>query len=102
MQPGRRWLRLAGRGDEHVGDAADELEGVSSGIRGLIRVKGKTSDTRATVTECADKDPDRYFRVLHPWSLHVIQMVEDNPALLSLGVISGCCQVPGGRKAEYL
>ncbi|MEU7428778.1 hypothetical protein [Streptomyces sp. NPDC040750] len=49
-------------------DAADKVEGVSSGIYELIGVKGKTSDSRATVTECAGKDPDKYFRVLHPWS----------------------------------
>ncbi|GAA2202980.1 MULTISPECIES: hypothetical protein [Streptomyces] len=49
-------------------DAADALEKISSGIYDLIGVKGKTSDSRATVTECAGKDPDTYFRVLHPWS----------------------------------
>jgi hypothetical protein len=49
-------------------DAADEVERVSSGIYELIGVKGKTSDSRATVTECSGKDPDKYFRVLHPWS----------------------------------
>jgi hypothetical protein len=49
-------------------DAADEIEGVSSGIYDLIGVKGKTSESRATVTECAGKDPDKYFRILHPWS----------------------------------
>ncbi|MFB0616756.1 hypothetical protein [Streptomyces sp. AGS-58] len=48
--------------------AADELERVSSGIHDLIGVRGKTSDSRATVTECSGKDPDKYFRVLHPWS----------------------------------
>jgi hypothetical protein len=49
-------------------DAADALEGVSSGIHDLIGVQGKTSDSRATVTECSGKDPDKYFRILHPWS----------------------------------
>jgi hypothetical protein len=49
-------------------DAADEVEAVSSGIYDLISVKGKTSDSRATVTECSGKDPEKYFRVLHPWS----------------------------------
>ncbi|MGW3458193.1 hypothetical protein ACWDE9_00960 [Streptomyces olivaceoviridis] len=49
-------------------DAADAVESVSSGIHDLIGVKGKTSDSRATVTECSGKDPDTYFRVLHPWS----------------------------------
>ncbi|MFG3011815.1 hypothetical protein ACGFZB_15380 [Streptomyces cinerochromogenes] len=49
-------------------DAADAVEAVSSGIYDLIGVKGKTSDSRATVTECSGKDPDTYFRVLHPWS----------------------------------
>ncbi|ADI13105.1 hypothetical protein SBI_09987 [Streptomyces bingchenggensis BCW-1] len=49
-------------------DAADKVEGVSSGLYDLIGVKGKTSDSRATVTECSGKDPDKYFRILHPWS----------------------------------
>ncbi|WP_234367388.1 MULTISPECIES: hypothetical protein [Streptomyces] len=47
-------------------DAADEVEGVSSSIYEMIGVKGKTSDSRTTVTECSGKDPDKYFRVLHP------------------------------------
>lgn len=49
-------------------DAAGVVEAVSSGIYDLIDVKGKTSDSRATVTECSGKDPDKYFRILHPWS----------------------------------
>ncbi|GAA5050897.1 hypothetical protein [Streptomyces similanensis] len=49
-------------------DAADQVEGMSSGLYDLIGVKGKTSDSRATVTECPGKDPDTYFRILHPWS----------------------------------
>ncbi|GGS96889.1 hypothetical protein [Streptomyces cinerochromogenes] len=49
-------------------DAADATERISSGIYDLIGVEGSASDSRATVTECPGKDPDRYFRVLHPWS----------------------------------
>ncbi|MEU8472419.1 hypothetical protein AB0F30_31785 [Streptomyces sp. NPDC029006] len=48
--------------------AADEVERVSSDIHDLIGLRGKTSDSRATVTECSGKDPDTYFRILHPWS----------------------------------
>ncbi|MEV5143389.1 hypothetical protein AB0L14_02835 [Streptomyces sp. NPDC052727] len=49
-------------------DAAERTQQVSSQLYDLIGVKGKTSDSRATVTECSGKDPDKYFRILHPWS----------------------------------
>ncbi|MFI2759672.1 hypothetical protein ACH5A3_12430 [Streptomyces echinatus] len=51
-------------------DAADDLEGVSSGVRDLIGVRGKVPDSGATVTECSGRDPDKYFRILHPWSFY--------------------------------
>ncbi|WP_262418370.1 hypothetical protein [Streptomyces sp. SP2-10] len=55
-------------GTSTSGDAADAVEAVSSGIRELIGVEGRTSDSHGTVTECSGKDPDTYFRILHPWS----------------------------------
>ncbi len=105
------------------------------------------------MTECSGKDPDTYFRILHPWSftpassgdleaamrrlrkalpehgwkiveygpdtsrnenlrltadnaakkasVHIVQMAKDNPPMLSVDVISGCYQVPDGRKVEH-
>jgi hypothetical protein len=50
-------------------DAADAVEAISSEIYDLIDIKGKTSNSRATVTECPGKDSKKYFRILHPWSL---------------------------------
>ncbi|CAL9292631.1 hypothetical protein [Streptomyces sp. SudanB25_2051] len=50
--------------------AADDLEKMSSDIRGLIAVKGEASDSRAGVMDCAGKDRKKYFRVFHPWNFY--------------------------------
>ncbi|WP_251022257.1 hypothetical protein [Streptomyces sp. ISL-10] len=49
--------------------AADTAEKVSSELYDLIGVKGKASETGPGVTECEDKDRDKYFQIFHPWSL---------------------------------
>ncbi|MDX3642186.1 hypothetical protein [Streptomyces sp. MB09-02B] len=51
-------------------DASDAMEKVSSGIYDLIGVKGKASDNRPGVMECAGKDRETYFRIFHPWSFY--------------------------------
>ncbi|MES9524013.1 hypothetical protein [Streptomyces capoamus] len=51
-------------------DAADTVEKISSGIYDLIGVKGETSDNRAGVEGCTDKDSDTYFKIVHPWSFY--------------------------------
>lgn len=51
-------------------DAADEMEKVSSGIYDLIGVKGKASNSRPGITDCASKDSKAYFRTFHPWSFY--------------------------------
>lgn len=62
--------KVPSAGTSTSSDAADALEKTSSGIYDLIGVKGKTSDSRATVTECSGKDSNKYFRILHPWSFY--------------------------------
>ncbi|MFI1070554.1 hypothetical protein [Streptomyces puniciscabiei] len=51
-------------------DAADATEKVSSGIYELIGVKGKASNSQSGVLECSGKDPDKYFKIFHPWSFY--------------------------------
>ncbi|OKJ12282.1 hypothetical protein AMK20_07635 [Streptomyces sp. TSRI0261] len=48
--------------------AAGQAEKVSSEIYDLIGIKGKASNTGPGVSECSDKDPDKYFQIFHPWS----------------------------------
>ncbi|MFF9868479.1 hypothetical protein ACF1G0_24275 [Streptomyces sp. NPDC013953] len=48
--------------------AADEAERVSSEIYDLIGIKGKASDTGPGVSDCSDKDPEKFFRIFHKWS----------------------------------
>lgn len=47
--------------------AADQAQKVSSEIRDVFGIKGKASVTGPGVSECG-KDPDKYFRIFHPWS----------------------------------
>ncbi|HET6860010.1 MAG TPA: hypothetical protein VFH94_23315 [Streptomyces sp.] len=49
--------------------AADEAEKISSELYDLIGIKGKLSKTGAGVTECGDKDPEKFFKTFHPSSL---------------------------------
>lgn len=51
-------------------DAADAMEKISSGVYNLIGVKGKASDSRPGVMECAGKDTKTHFRIFHPWSFY--------------------------------
>ncbi|MGV9353075.1 hypothetical protein [Streptomyces misionensis] len=50
--------------------AAEATQALSSGIRGLIRVEGKASDSGPGVQECSGKDRDTYFRIFHKWSFY--------------------------------
>ncbi|MFF2790581.1 hypothetical protein ACFVT6_28150 [Streptomyces sp. NPDC058049] len=65
---GAEGIPLAGTSTSR--DAADAVEKVSAELRGLTGVEGKPSEGRAGVTECAGKDPARYFQVFHPWSFY--------------------------------
>ncbi|GGL11932.1 hypothetical protein [Streptomyces flaveus] len=55
-------------GTSTSGDAADATEAVSSEIYDLIGIKGKASETGAGVTECSDRDREKYFQIFHPWT----------------------------------
>ncbi|MER6024792.1 hypothetical protein [Streptomyces sp. NPDC001851] len=65
-------------------DAADAVEKISSGLYDLISVKGKASDSRAGVEECAGKDRDTYFRIFHPWSFYPASASELDDAMRQL------------------
>ncbi|MFE9295962.1 hypothetical protein [Streptomyces niveus] len=59
---------LPSAGTSNSEDAADEAERVSSELYDLIGIKGKASDTGPGVSECDDKDPEKYFTIFHPWT----------------------------------
>ncbi|TFI30943.1 hypothetical protein E4P36_03800 [Streptomyces sp. 4R-3d] len=59
---------LPSAGTSNSEDAADEAERVSSELYDLIGIKGKASDTGPGVSECGDKDPEKYFTIFHPWT----------------------------------
>lgn len=59
---------LPDAGTSNTQDAADEAERVSSELYDLIGVKGEASDTGPGVSECGDKDPEKYFRIFHAWT----------------------------------
>ncbi|MFJ6807844.1 hypothetical protein ACIQRK_17730 [Streptomyces anulatus] len=49
-------------------EAAQTVKEVSSELYDLIGIKGKASNSGAGVSDCGDKDPNKYFQVFHPWS----------------------------------
>ncbi|MEV4998522.1 hypothetical protein [Streptomyces niveus] len=55
-------------GTSNSEDAADAAERVSSELYDLIGIKGKASETGPGVSECGDKDPEKYFTIFHPWT----------------------------------
>lgn len=59
---------LPGAGTSTTEDAADRAERISSELYDLIGVKGKASETGPGVSECGDKDPEKYFRIFHAWT----------------------------------
>ncbi|MET9956666.1 hypothetical protein ABZ135_34680 [Streptomyces sp. NPDC006339] len=59
---------LPSAGTSTTSQAADQAEKVSSELFDLIGLKGTTTKTRAGVSECSDKDPEKYFTVFHPWT----------------------------------
>ncbi|GHH07350.1 hypothetical protein [Streptomyces rubradiris] len=65
-------------------DAADAVEGISSGIYDLIGVKGKASDSRSGVEECEGKDRDTYFKIFHPWSFYPASASDLDDAMRNL------------------
>ncbi|MCP9957746.1 MULTISPECIES: hypothetical protein [Streptomyces] len=48
--------------------AADEAERASGEIRDLIGIEGRASDTGPGVSDCSDRDPEKFFRIFHAWS----------------------------------
>ncbi|MEU6060615.1 hypothetical protein [Streptomyces sp. NPDC047097] len=48
--------------------AADQAEKVSSELYDLIGLQGKATNTGPGVSECSDKDAEKYFTVFHPWT----------------------------------
>ncbi len=62
--------RVPFAGTRKQSDADEQTKKVSSGILDLIPVQGKVSEPGPTSTECGGgKDPHKYFRMLHTWSM---------------------------------
>ncbi|MEV0775083.1 hypothetical protein ACIBLA_17730 [Streptomyces sp. NPDC050433] len=55
-------------GTSSTADAADRAEQVSSELYDLIGIKGKASEAGPGVSECGDKDPEKYFQIFHAWT----------------------------------
>lgn len=59
---------LPDAGTSSSADAADAAERISSELYDLIGIKGKASEPGPGVSECGDKDPEKYFQVFHAWT----------------------------------
>ncbi|MGW7519566.1 hypothetical protein ACWGJ2_28640 [Streptomyces sp. NPDC054796] len=46
-----------------------ETKRVSSQVLDIIDVEGKVSEPGPRVTSCSDKNAEKFFKMLHPWSL---------------------------------
>ncbi|WP_030896280.1 hypothetical protein [Streptomyces sp. NRRL F-5053] len=136
-------------------EADDQTKRVSSEILDLIPVKGEVSKPGPRVTPCGDKDTDKFFQLLHTWTLtpeakdrpklaaamkslkkslpehgweiksfardssrnrnlalvadhdkkkfsvNIVHFAKDDPAKLTVRVISGCYQVPEGDEVDH-
>ncbi|MEV8291128.1 hypothetical protein [Streptomyces niveus] len=59
---------LPSAGVSSSADAADTAERISSELYDLIGIKGKASEPGPGVSECEDKDPEKFFQVFHAWT----------------------------------
>ncbi|MFE9698408.1 hypothetical protein [Streptomyces sp. NPDC006270] len=65
-------------------EAADALEAVSSKIYQYAGVPGKASEPGPGVKECEGRDPERFFRVFHPWNFQPGSAAESDRAMENL------------------
>lgn len=65
-------------------EAADALEAVSSKIFQYAGVPGKASEPGPGVKECEGKDPERFFRVFHPWNFQPGSAADSDVAMENL------------------
>ncbi|MFH8435128.1 hypothetical protein ACH4A3_07845 [Streptomyces sp. NPDC018007] len=65
-------------------EAADALEAVSSQIYEYAGVPGKASEPGPGVKECEGKDPERFFRVFHPWNFQPGSTADSDLAMENL------------------
>ncbi|MGW7093218.1 hypothetical protein [Streptomyces sp. NPDC054874] len=65
-------------------EAADALEAVSSKIYQYTGVPGKASEPGPGVRECEGKDPERFFRVFHPWNFQPGSAADSDVAMENL------------------
>ncbi|MFJ7071081.1 hypothetical protein [Streptomyces sp. NPDC101115] len=59
-------LPSAGTGTTH--QAADQAEKISSELYDLIGLRGSATEPGPGVSECAGKDPEKFFTVFHAWT----------------------------------
>ncbi|MCQ1580980.1 hypothetical protein [Streptomyces parvus] len=65
-------------------EAADALEAVSSQIYEYAGVPGKASEPGPGIKECEGKDPERFFRVFHPWNFQPGSVADSDRAMENL------------------
>lgn len=53
-------------------------------IRSIIDLPGKTSDAGPTPTPCGDRDFDKFYSLVHPWSLYGVSVPDMEKAMLRL------------------
>lgn len=53
-----------------AGAVREDTEAMSSQILDIIGIKGKVTEPGPGVTSCAGMDPQKFFKVRHPWSLY--------------------------------
>ncbi|WP_301127345.1 hypothetical protein [Streptomyces cacaoi] len=61
--------RVPSSGTERQSEADEQTKKVSSGILDLIPVKGEVSEPGPGVVPCEGKDREKFFRLLHTWSV---------------------------------
>ncbi|MEU1806217.1 hypothetical protein [Streptomyces sp. NPDC019937] len=52
-----------------VSQAREQARSLSSEIFDVIGLNGETSKPGPGVSQCADKDSDKFYKIHHPWSL---------------------------------
>ncbi|MFI1224174.1 MULTISPECIES: hypothetical protein [unclassified Streptomyces] len=82
--PGDASSGVPAAGTATTDEAADALEAVSSQIYQYAGVPGKASEPGPGVKECEGKDPERFFRVFHPWNFQPGSAADSDRAMENL------------------
>ncbi|MEC4017131.1 hypothetical protein [Streptomyces sp. H27-D2] len=67
-----------------ISDAKKAAEGFSSELIDIIALRGKLSEPGPGVSQCGEEDPEKFYAILHTWSLINVPVDDMEKAMVRL------------------